>query len=80
MPSSLISSSVICAGALKNAKHLNFPVLLYIGKSILHVSHKYGVEFKPKSSQISCLLIFSGKVPAYIFFIAIFRSDLWWCV
>ena len=34
MPSSLISSSVMCAEALMKAKHLDFPVLLFIGKSI----------------------------------------------
>ena len=40
MPSNLISSSVICAGVLMKAKPLNFPVLLFIGKSILQVSRK----------------------------------------
>ena len=52
MPSSLMSSSVICFGAHMKAKSLNFPVLLFIEKSILHVSRKYGFEYKPKSSQI----------------------------
>ena len=40
MSSSLISLSVICAGALMKSKSLNCPVLLFIGKSILHVSCK----------------------------------------
>ena len=40
MPSSLISSSVICAGAFMEAKPLDFPVLLFIGNYILQVSHK----------------------------------------
>ena len=67
MPSNFISSSVICAGALMNAKPLNFPVLLFIGKPILHVSRKYCVDSKPKSSQISCLLISFSNYP-YIYF------------
>ena len=53
-----------------------FPVLSFIGKSILHVF----VKFKPKSSQISCLVIFSDIYLTYIFFIVIFCSDLWWSV
>ena len=40
MLSSLMSSSVICFGAHMKAKPLNFPVLLFIEKPILHVSRK----------------------------------------
>ena len=39
----------------------NSLVLLFLGKSILHVSCKQDVECKPKSSQISCLVISSSK-------------------
>ena len=61
-------------------KPLNFSVKLFIGKSILHASSKLDLAFKPKSSQISCLVISSSKLPTYTFFITILRSDLWWCV
>ena len=79
MPSSLISSFVMCTGSLMNAKLLNFPVLLFIRKSILHVSRKYGVDFKPKISQISCLMISSSKLPTYTFYcnISLESLDLW---
>ena len=79
MPSSLISLSVICAGALMKTKPLDFPVLLFIGKSILQVSHKWDVESKPKSSQACCLVISSGRFPTYIFFTEVYCSGLWWC-
>ena len=40
MLSSLMSSSVICFGTHMKAKPLNFRVLLFIEKPILHVSRK----------------------------------------
>ena len=67
MPSSLISLPVLCAAALVKAKPLNFPVLWFIGKSILHASRKWAVNFKPKSSQISCFVISSSRLP-HIYF------------
>ena len=52
-----------------NAKPLNSPVLSFTEKSMLHVSCKQDVEFKPKNLQLSCLAISSGKFPKYKFFI-----------
>ena len=62
------------------AKSSNFLVLLFMLKSILHISCKKDVEFEPKTSQISCLVISSGKFSIYFFLIVIFCSGLWWCV
>ena len=62
MPSSLISSSVIRAGALMKAKPLNFPVLLFIAKSILHASRKQDVEFKFLEFKFLDYSIFCTKV------------------
>ena len=58
------------------AKSSNFLVLLFMFKSILHVSCKKDVEFKPKSSQISCLVISSGKLSIYLFLIDILLGSL----
>ena len=79
MPSSLISSSVICAGALMKAKPLNFPVLLFIGKSIFHVSRKQDVEFKHKSSQISCLAISSDNFFTNFLFQSVYNRNTTKC-
>ena len=59
MPSSLISSSVTSAGVLMKAKPSNFPVLLFIGKSIFHVSHTYDVKKKKKKKFPYILLVLS---------------------
>ena len=37
------------------------------------------LSLSQKSSQTSCLVIFSNIAHIYIFFIVIFHSDLWCC-
>ena len=62
------------------SKAFKFSSLIIYREIYIACISKMGFGFKPKISQMYCLVISSGKLSTYISFISIFRSDLWWCV